>query len=100
LIDTGSFFPAISKGALSIDATTAQGITPEDAAGVLMQKGKFTVEGSNIRYWETGDIPTATEGHFIGTQNQFEIFGHENLLRLKMIATAGTATVSYTLYAS
>lgn len=40
----------------------------------------ITVETNDIRYWTTGDTPTATSGHLIKAGTSFEL---DNILQIK-----------------
>jgi hypothetical protein len=95
-VDTTTFHSAIGFQTLgSIDTSTA--VAPTAAYnGIKATKLRLTVEGAAIRFRYDGTAPTSGVGHYVGTLNQFEIYGEENIANLRIIATSGTATVTVT----
>lgn len=65
-------------------------ITKADSAHV-------SVTLRNVRYWYTGSIPTAVQGHPIYEGAERIIRGRENIRRLTLISESGNASVAITL---
>ena len=78
--------------------TTSDAISIVTTAGTVeATKATITVLGNDVRYRYNGLDPTTTAGHYLGAGNQRELFGHTNLDQFRMIAVAGTATVTVTI---
>jgi hypothetical protein len=96
------FHKAIGHEVISVDTLTFKTIkTTATVSGVTTEATKvtFTVLNADIRYRFDGTAPTSTTGHYLGAGLVRELFGHENLDQLKLIAVSGTAEVTVTIEA-
>lgn len=59
-----------------------------------------TVSGGDVRYLETGQAPTATDGLLVVETNPFDVIGKTNILNARLIEADGAnpATVNYEIY--
>lgn len=85
----------ISKQVVSsLSAVTAATLTvPENAS-----RAKISVESQAIRYYETGDSPTTTDGHPQAAGTTFSIEGRNALRQLRLISQSASAKLTVTYY--
>lgn len=80
---------------LVLDAITPQGILFRLGADPV-RRIRATVETNSVRYRYDGGAPTPTVGHLVAVGDQLELPGADACKHLRLIATAGTATVYIT----
>lgn len=78
----------------SLSAVTAATLTiPENAS-----RAKISVESQAVRYYETGDNPTTTDGHPQAAGTTFVIEGRNALRQLRLISQSASAKLTVTYY--
>jgi hypothetical protein len=61
--------------------------------------GDVSLVGKCVRFYESGSVPTASNGMFLGNLDTYEIKNYENMLRFKIIGTeAGKTHTLQVLY--
>lgn len=85
----------VSKQVISsLSAVTAASLTvPENAS-----RAKISVESQAIRYYETGDNPTTTDGHPQASGTTFFVEGRNALRLLRLISQSASAKLTVTYY--
>lgn len=81
----------------SVETLTASKINPTSGLKVAAQAVLITVADQSIRYWVSGDTPTASVGHLVPAGSSIEIHGNNNLKNFKAIrATGADAEIAVT----
>ena len=84
---------ALSEQTLTVDATTAQGLTvPATAVSALITAG-----ANPVRWRSAGVSPTSTVGHYLAANANLEIFGVD-LNAIKFISTTATSDLIITYF--
>lgn len=84
------------KAVVTVTGSSAQdlrSVMPEFAKSALITvEADATSSPQNlvIRFWESGDAPTTTDGIPLGHLDTYEIVNIQNLANFKVIATDGT----------
>jgi hypothetical protein len=79
LLATAVAYAAVTKETITVSSTAVglSSATKTTAGGVKVVRCVGRVETAAIRYWTTGDAPTATEGIPLDTGDAFELHGGE-----------------------
>ena len=78
---------------------TDAGSTPINCyADVATNAAFMTVESNSIRWTVNGTAPTTTTGHLAQSGATITLQGHTNVTQFQMIATAGNATVTSSVF--
>lgn len=92
----------IGKQVIStLNNTVAQGLTlPTSADGVtvIAKRARISVETQAIRYYETGDTPTSSDGHPVAAGVTFFVEGANALIKFSAIGQAASAKLTITYY--
>lgn len=84
---------AVSSESITVDATTAQGLTvPAGAVSALVTAG-----ANPVRYRLDGVAPTASTGHYVAANGNVEVYAAD-LTSARFIATTGTSTLFVTYF--
>lgn len=86
-MDNSAYHPIHAGEAISVDNATAKGLTNTTVGGVPMYYARFVVETNAARIRMDGVDPTATVGELVPVNTLVEIFGEQNVSRLRIIST-------------
>lgn len=84
---------AFAKEKLTVTGVTAQTLTPPETALYCEIKVETSVASPAVRYWNTGDVPTTTDGEPLSDGTKFDITNADNIAKFKVIATSGTTNL-------
>lgn len=77
---------------IAIDMT-AGGIPLTASVYLTSRYAEITIEGSSLRFTVDGTPPTATIGHAMSPNDVIRLDSHEDIVKFRAIAMAGTAYV-------